>query len=157
MRVILGLLVWSLVEIGLFVAVGGAIGVWATWGVVLGSAVLGVAVLRRAGEGQRMRAVQVQDLAGPLAQGVLRGLAGVLLILPGFLTDALGLALLVPAVRGVIIARIVARVGGVQFRGAQFRGGFAPSEDVIDGEAVEVPQQRVGPPSGWTKDHEADR
>ncbi len=151
MRVIWGLLAWSLVEIGLFVLIGGAIGVRATRGVVLASGVLGVMVLRQAGPAQRMRVLRVEDLAGPLAHSVLRGLAGVLLILPGFLTDILGLCLLLPGVRAVIIGRMVRR-----FRGAAFRAGYRPG-DVVDGEAVEVPQQRLDPPSGWTKDHEADR
>lgn len=142
MRVILGLLVWSLVEIGLFVWIGGAIGVWATWGVVLGSGVLGVAVIR----GQSLpRQVQgrLQDLAGPLAHGSLRALAGFLLILPGFLTDFIGLCLLVPAVRNVVIDRLRSRLTQ-WFPQPQ-------ADDVIDGQAVEIMADRLEKPSGWTK------
>ncbi len=135
MRVILGLLAWSLVEIGLFVVIGGAIGVWATWGVVLGSGILGVAVLR----GQSFGPMRREDLVGPLAHGVLRMLAGVLLILPGFLTDAIGLCLLVPGVREVVIARLAARFQ-VQV------------PDIIDGEAIEIEAVRLHKPSGWTRD-----
>lgn len=138
MRVILGLLAWSLLEIALFVVIGGAIGVWATWGVVLGSGILGVAVLRRAGVSGR--GLQPRDIAGPLAHGLLRGLGGVLLILPGFFTDLLGLALLVPALRERLITRLKRH-----FRMERFEA------DIIDGEAVEVEAIRIEKPSGWTK------
>lgn len=145
MRVILGLLAWSLVEIGLFVGVGGAIGVWATWGVVLGSGVLGVLVIRGAVPAGQARVIRVEDVAGPLAHGILRGLAGVLLILPGFLTDLLGLCLLIPAIRNRIIDRIKRRF---PIRASGFQ---APEDDIIDGEAIEIPPTRLEKPSGWTK------
>lgn len=139
MRVIAALLAWSLVEIGLFVVVGGAIGVWATWGVVLGSGLLGISLLR----GQRVAVVRAEDLAGPLAHGALRMLAGLLLILPGFLTDAIGLCLLVPAVRQAVIDRLRNRLG------LRFRGEF--SADIVEGEAVEIQPEKLSKPSGWTK------
>ncbi|NBZ86800.1 FxsA family protein [Stagnihabitans tardus] len=145
MRVILGLLAWSLVEIGLFVVIGGAIGVWATWGVVLGSGVLGVLMIRGAMPAGRSKVIRVEDVAGPLAHSILRGLAGVLLILPGFLTDLIGLCLLIPAIREVIIARIRQRF---PLRTSGFQ---AAQDDIIDGEAIEIEASRLEKPSGWTK------
>ena len=42
MRLVWLLLAWTMVEIGLFAAIGGQIGVLATWAVVLGSAAVGI-------------------------------------------------------------------------------------------------------------------
>lgn len=138
MRVIVGLVTWTFVEIGLYVWVGGLIGVWATWGVVLGSALLGVWVLRGQRLGRRLGAVRAEDMLGPLAHGVLRMLAGVLLILPGFLTDVIGLCLLVPGIREVVIARLRARLG-------------VRVSEVYEGTAVEILPERLDKPSGWTR------
>lgn len=146
MRVIAGLLLWSMVEIGLFVVIGGAIGVWATWGVVLGSGLLGVTVLRGVAPASRIRVMRAEDIAGPLAHGLLRALAGVLLILPGFFTDILGLCLLLPALREAIITRLRRRF---PLRAARF--DRRPDEDIIDGEAHEIRPDQLDKPSGWTK------
>ncbi len=150
-------LVWPLVEIALFVTVGSALGLGLTLLVVLGTGVLGVAVLRGQGlqTAGRLRA-GMASLRGPLAgagSDVLRMLAGVLLILPGFLTDALGLLLLVPAVRLLVIAFLVRRfaVPSMQSdRPARRADGI-----VIDGEFTEIDTGRepdaARPPSGWTR------
>ena len=145
MRVLLGLIIWSLVEIALFVMVGSWIGVLGTLAIVLGSGVAGVMILRRQGVqlGQALR----QNITGrdPVAHSGLIALGAVLLILPGFLTDMIGLAMMVPLVRAVIVARI-----GSRLRTATVHPAYArPQDDVID--AVVIEQKRDGEPSGWTK------
>jgi UPF0716 protein FxsA len=160
MWVILAFLAWPLVEIGLFVAIGGLIGVWATLVWVVLSGVLGVLVLRlTAARGALKLREGLSTLRQPgaeLASGAFGMLAGVLLILPGFLTDALGLLLLVPPLQSllarVVVARavVVATSTGAARRPAQ--------DDVIDGSWQEVPPQTprsIGRPqglSGWTRD-----
>lgn len=100
-----------LIEIALFVTIGGQLGVLGTLIEILGSAALGVAVLR----GQRDRLIAAQQgtlqlsLGRLLAEGAFRTLAGLMLIAPGFLTDALGLVLLVPLVQRLIVAAIALR------------------------------------------------
>ncbi|MDO5614239.1 MAG: FxsA family protein, partial [Paracoccus sp. (in: a-proteobacteria)] len=74
-----------LIEIGLFIQVGGAIGLWPTLALVLAGAVLGVIVmranaLRTSYEGQRALA-ELRDPTRPLAHGALVMLAGALLVL----------------------------------------------------------------------------
>ena len=147
MRVLSGLIIWSLIEIGLFVVVGGAIGLLATLAIVLGSAVLGVWLIR----GRGLGALAAMRAGGPgvaLAEFGLTTLAGVLLILPGFLTDALGLVLLIPRVQRLVIWAMASRIQGVvRYRSA--------ASDVVEGEAVEIaPPKLAGArkPSGWTKD-----
>ena len=44
------LIAWPLIEIGLFVEIGGRLGLWPTLGLVLGTAALGIAVLRAQGD-----------------------------------------------------------------------------------------------------------
>ena len=147
MRILLGLILWSLIEIGLFVVVGGAIGLLATLGVVLGSAMLGVWLIRERGLGA------LSELRGGvrgavLAEVGLTTLAGVMLIMPGLMTDALGLALLIPWVQRHVVLTLAGRMQ------AAARYGSAAS-DVVEGEAVEIDAPRLGQPrqpSGWTKD-----
>lgn len=152
-------LAWPLAEIALFVLIGGEIGLWPTLGWVLLSGFLGVLILRlevargavmlrqgaRGGVGLR---------EGAAVGGLFRALAGVLLILPGFLTDGIGLILLLPPVQKALSAAVMSRVTIVA-AGARAR----PSgDDVIDGEWVEVPPEaaRGRTPSGWVED-QSDR
>lgn len=102
----LAFLVLVLTEIALFIVVGGAFGVLATLGLVLFGMVAGVIVLRRQGVATLMR-VRAEVEAGrrteqPLAEGAAIAVAALLIVLPGFLTDLVGLALFVPAIRGAL-------------------------------------------------------
>lgn len=144
MRVILGLLIWSLAEISAYVVVGGWIGLAGVLGLVLGTGLAGVLMLRRQGVALA-GAVQRPGGLGAAGQAGLIALAAVLLILPGLLTDLAGLALLLPPVRRFIATRIGARV---VVAGAQ---GRSAAGDVIDATAVEVDSPRLREPSGWTK------
>ena len=153
----LALLAVPLIEIGLFIEVGGLIGVWPTLGLVLLAAVAGSAVLRRQGARSNLKMREamagIDDPAAPLAHGAMIVLAGVLLMIPGFFSDAVALALLIPQVRSLILRRIAARI---QMRGvvmtAQHR--HEPHRpDVIDAEFQEIDGDSPPPrgPSGWTR------
>jgi UPF0716 protein FxsA len=131
-----------LIEIGLFVTVGGWLTLWPTLAIVLMSGVLGVAVLRGrfAALGNLHRAPE--SAFAQLADNGVLGLAGILLILPGFLTDGLGFLLLIPQVRRLLLKLIGWRLG--------LGGGVKPQAgdqdtgrgDIIDADYVDV-----------TKDH----
>lgn len=173
MWVFLGFLAWPLIEIGLFVEIGGAIGLWATLAWVLLSAALGVAILRSQGQEAAMRlrgGLRGIDPLSPLADGALRGLAAFLLILPGFLTDAVGLLLLLPPVRMALVAalarRVQVRAGAPGFdRGAMWpEHGRDPRQPaILEGEYHEIDpdaamqdDRHPGPdgprrPSGWAR------
>lgn len=99
----LALLVLALVEIAVFIVVGRAIGVAPTLGLVLLAGVAGIVLLRSQGFGV-MRRIREDVNAGimpgdALADGAMILLAGILLIIPGFVTDIVGLLLFLPAVR----------------------------------------------------------
>jgi len=153
-----------MIEIALFIQVGGAIGLWWTLAIVLITAVLGTTLVRTQGAlamGQlRSSFSDLQDPTEPLVHGAMILFAGALLLTPGFFTDAVGFALLVPAFRSAAYQFIRARVKIQSFEahgGPQQRphpSGRQPSGDVIDGEYHEIeemPRKTKGP-SGWTKD-----
>ena len=103
-----------LIEIALFIQVGGLIGLWPTLATVVLTAVIGVTLLRQQGVSTLTRAqarVERGEMPLPeMLEGILLAIAGALLLTPGFLTDAIGFALLVPTVRQAIGARIARHV-----------------------------------------------
>ncbi|MGO4564305.1 FxsA family protein [Rhizobium sp. 2YAF20] len=92
-----------LAEIAGFVIVGKAIGLWATLGLVVLSALLGAALLRIQGVGILRRISKESENGGipgrELVHGAMIVVAAFLLLLPGFLSDILGLLLFIPGVR----------------------------------------------------------
>lgn len=115
---LLGLfLVVPLIEIGLFIVIGQAIGLWPTLlGVVL-TALIGSAMIRAQGL-SLIAEIQRQMNAGQLparqmVDGVLLAIAGALLITPGYFTDTCGFLLLVPPIRGLIYSWLKAHVAVV--------------------------------------------
>ena len=103
-----------LVEIFLFVQIGGLLGVGWTILEVLGTGIVGLALLRRLGiESFRRTQEALRDgenlLSGMLDTTFLAA-RGVLLIVPGFFTDAVGLLLTVPLLRELVIRRMLSGV-----------------------------------------------
>lgn len=152
----LGLLAVPLVEIALFVLIGGLIGVWLTLAWVILTAALGIILLKRAsrlGAITLDRGLQALRLPlSPLAQRVLQVLAGILLILPGFFTDALGLLLLLPPAQFVIIKLLMARLNAARPAtrpGAVVEGDWHAVDPDPDSR-LRAPD-RTDPPSEWTR------
>jgi len=71
---------------------------------------------------------------------------GALLLTPGFFTDALGLSLMVPGIRGRIFRFFKSRI---QVQSFSYGDDPRPGPDVIDGDYEEVEQPKG--PSGWTQ------
>ncbi|MBP7002414.1 FxsA family protein [Amaricoccus sp.] len=160
MPIMLALLALPIVEIALFIIVGGWIGLWPTLGLVVLAGLVGVTVIRAQGaqafERLRAAAAADKDPSGPMAHSALLVVAGLLLIVPGFFTDALGLLLLIPQVRAAAIRRFAGKVRG-QTVVFSTRGGEGPRRP-RDGDAIEVDYEVLDdvPPaergaSGWTR------
>lgn len=100
------LVVVPLAELAVMIAVAQWIGIWSMIGLLFLVSLLGFVLVKHQGLGvwRRIRAeIREGQVPGAAAlDGALVLLAGFLLLVPGFITDALGLLLLVPAVRGVI-------------------------------------------------------
>lgn len=134
------LLAIPLAEIAAFVVVGGQIGVWWTLAMVLVTAIGGSVLLRIQGFGLINRIRSEVDAgrmpSRELVHGVMILVAGILLLTPGFITDAMGFALFIPPLRDAIWAFARTRIRFetvVMDRGAQGgprRGGR--DDDVID-------------------------
>jgi len=107
---LLALLAFFAAEVAVFIAVGAAIGLLQAFVLTLAASLLGLAILQHPGRARidRMHdAVARGGLSGLQAGGdaFLSVAAGVLLIVPGFITDAAGLILLLPPVRAWIARR----------------------------------------------------
>lgn len=141
-------LVTPVVEIAVFIKVGGLIGTQATIAIVLVNAVLGAVLLRRQGVSALRRAHESLERGEPPVAAALDGVglivAGALMITPGLVTDAIGFLLLIPPVRRWIVMsvfRYLARsslvhiqvFGSPQGGGPARPGpGFRHNETVID-------------------------
>lgn len=155
MWLLLAFLAVPLIEIGLFIQVGGAIGLWLTLGIVVLTAVLGTWLVRTQGAlavGQlRASFSRLEDPAEPLAHAAMILISGALLLTPGFFTDAVGFALLMPPVRRAAFAWLRRRVHVERFEFGNddprrpHRGG----SDIIEGEYEDLDRQSG--PSGWTR------
>lgn len=106
-------LVVPVLEIALFVFVGGRIGLGPTLAIVVLTAVIGSWLVAHQGSRTwlefQTQLARGELPAAPLAHGAMILVAGALLLTPGFLTDLVGFALLVPAVRETIRVRVVSR------------------------------------------------
>ena len=163
-----------ILEIAVFMNVGAQIGVWPTLGLVVLTAVAGSYLLRIQGLSTMARAQEAAQRGETplteLMEGVYLLIAGVLLLTPGFVTDAVGLLFFIPAVRrglGVMLLRAIAKRGSFTVSGS---AGFSSHPDhghagpgnagmgqdggpIIDGEFQEVrpkpdqPDKKLSGPS----------
>lgn len=152
-----------LIEIALFIQIGGLIGLWPTLGIVILTAVLGTYLVRSQGlmalNNLRGSFSRLEDPSEPLAHGAMILLAGALLLTPGFFTDAVGFALLAPPVRLMLIAYIRKNIKVQRFEMGPHPDPFSdqttrrPRDTVIDGEYHEMSETKkpTHQGSGWTK------
>ncbi len=129
-------LIIPFVEIYLLLKVSGVIGAFPTIFLVVFTAVLGAWLLRQQGFAtfQRLQANLAQGKIPTyeIIEGPIILVGGALLLTPGFITDLLGFACLVPQLRRNI-ARYVIENHLVQ-SGGNFQWGRAKDRDVLEGE-----------------------
>ena len=90
------------VEIAAFIGIGGWIGLWPTIGLVVVTAFVGLTLLRIQGLAVLRRLRVSREPAVELFEGLCLLIAAVLLLVPGFVTDAVGFPLLIPRVRAAL-------------------------------------------------------
>ena len=161
MWLLFAFIIVPVIEIALFIQVGGFIGLWPTLLIVVLTAIAGTYLVRSQG----LRALaqlqnsfsDLRDPTEPLVHGAMILFSGALLLTPGFFTDAVGFALLVPAVRQAMFTAIRARVNIQSFGTPGANQNHAPdrqysTNDIIDGEFTELPDDDAPKGnSGWTK------
>ncbi len=99
-------LIVPLIELALLLKIGAQIGIWATLVIIVSTAMLGASLTRREGLKTWWR-FQEKLATGAfpneeLLDGLMILIAGAVLLTPGFLTDAVGFILLIPASRRVV-------------------------------------------------------
>ncbi len=150
-----------IIEIALFIEVGGAIGLGPTLAIVVLTAIAGTWLMRRQGlmtlERLQQSLAEGRNPADPMAQGAMILVAGVLLLTPGFFTDTIGFLLLLPPVRVALIRWITARLmasDSVHFSASTTthgRDGSGPDTIETDYVILDDDDERPHKPSGWTK------
>lgn len=128
------------IEIALFIQVGGVLGVWSTVGIVLLTALVGASLVRREGL-KTLLSVQERLQNGQLPaqqiiEAVLLIVSGVLLLTPGFLTDFLGMIILLPWPRAWVASKLIAHLNlssfqqgaGFHFQQSSENAGFNPTK-----------------------------
>ncbi|WP_245849886.1 MULTISPECIES: FxsA family protein [Oceanimonas] len=112
-RVLLFLIGAGLLEIFVFIEVGSAIGAWSTIALILLTAIIGISLVRIQGLQTLMEAQEKvnrgETPAREMVSGMMLALSGVLLLLPGFVTDFAGVLLLLPPVRAALAERFLSR------------------------------------------------
>ena len=151
-------------EIAVLIQIGGIIGTWPTIALILFTAVLGTFLLRLQGlQTLRQAEASLRNNTLPvdsLVHAVFLVIAGILLITPGFITDAMGFVLLVPPLRLVIARFLWTRLRASATVTASFTSGPATrgnDDPAIEGEFTRidpVPPEPHGPRdnSPWRPD-----
>jgi len=128
-----------LAELAVLIRIGSEIGVFATIGLCLVTAFVGAILVRLEGV-QTLFRIQEQIRAGILPaaemlEGIALFVAGVMLLTPGFITDAIGFLALTPPVRRPLAAWLAARAVVIAPSDAAPRGP-GPGQD--DGNVYEA-------------------
>jgi UPF0716 protein FxsA len=144
-------------ELAILIQVGQAIGVWWTIALLIADSILGSLLMRSQGRAAWRRfndAIRTGRVpAKEVLDGVLVIFGGALLLTPGFLTDVLGLVLLLPPSRAVVRAILVRRLGDRMIAsvatppGPQRAPRSRPGMDYdVEGHAVDVDPERLDRP-----------
>ena len=149
-----------ILELAVIIQIGSAIGVLPTIALLIADSLLGAALMRSQGRATWLRfnttLAEGRVPGREVMDGALVIFGGALLLTPGFLSDFLGLFLLLPPTRAVVRSLLVRRYGArlvaTAASGAQtrfFTFGTAPGgrssryDDVVDSSATEVPPRRT--------------
>ena len=154
-RIIIAILLLPAAEIAAFVLVAALVGVANALLLMLAATLAGILVLRRAGRGRiahfRVAMSDAEITATEVnSAGFLTVLAGLLLVVPGFLTDLLGVALLIAPVR-----QWCGRMARSWFQSwaAGPKRGDPSVIDLAPDEWEQVPERKLPHPSKKPKPH----
>jgi UPF0716 protein FxsA len=148
---ILLLIVVPLAELYVIVQVGQAIGVLWTIGLLLLSSIIGAALLRSQGRSVwrrfRVALASGRPPARETVDGALVIVGGALMLVPGFITDAIGALLLLPPSRTTVRRVILRRAGGRLFAGLGTVGGAASRARTRQDYDVDATAREIDPPN----------
>ena len=140
-------IVVPIAELAVLIQVGQEIGVWWTIAILIADAIVGSILMRAQGRAAWRRFNEAVAVGRVPAREVLDGalvmFGGLLMLTPGFITDILGFALLIPPTRAAVRVVLVRRLAQRMTVAMTTRPG-----DVVDGTAVDVENDRLTPPGG---------
>ena len=130
--ILLFLALWAWAELAVFITIGSEIGVLVTIIGIAVTAVVGLSLLRS--QGRAVMASLQQKVArgeapvASMADGAAIAAGAVLMLIPGYITDAMGLVLFIPGIRTIIGASLISRMmrrgsGGFSFNANSFGAG----------------------------------
>lgn len=161
MKPILLLLALPLLEIAVFIFVGSHIGVLPTIALIILTGIGGGILLRIQGLGA-LTSIRQQMEAGAnpgreIVHGAMILLAGFLLLIPGFVTDLLGILMFIPAVRDVVWRLVRSRIQVFDVFVAR-RGGMGGGRTIdLDEEEYTKERDDSDPASPWRRLERDDR
>jgi UPF0716 protein FxsA len=143
-------IVVPIAELAVVIQVGQAIGVWWTIALLIADSILGSVLMRSQGRAAWRRFNETTQARRVPAREVLDGglimFGGLLLLTPGFITDVLGLLLLIPPTRALVRRALAKRL--TQRMVSSMTAPRPRSDDVVDGTAVDLENDRLTPPGG---------
>ena len=151
------LLFIPILEIAVFILIGGEIGIFATLGMILLTAIIGsillriqgISILTRIQEKSRNNEIPGEELVN----GVMIMIAGVLLLTPGFVTDAIGFLLFFPPFRKFLWSSVASRVVIHTPQGMSGNPASGPrhdADDIVDLDPSEF-SEKPNPESPWNQ------
>ena len=135
-----------IIEIALFIQIGGFLGLFPTLAIVVLTAIAGTYLVRAQGlsvlSQLQSRFREMNDPSEPLVHGAMILFSGALLLTPGFFTDFIGFLLLIPNVRTAIFQKVRERI---DMQKANFETRFSSSQNVYEGEYEPVSNPENSP------------
>ena len=135
-----------IIEIALFIQIGGFLGLFPTLAIVVLTAIAGTYLVRAQGLSAlsqlQSRFREMNDPSEPLVHGAMILFSGALLLTPGFFTDFIGFLLLIPNVRAAIVQTVRDRIN---MQKASFETRFSSSQNVYEGEYEPVSNPENSP------------
>ncbi|WP_408899455.1 FxsA family protein [Nocardioides sp. R1-1] len=142
----LAFVVMPILEIVVLIQVGQAIGPWWTILLLVLDSIIGAWLIKREGrrawQALRERLESGRMPARELADGVLVVLGGAFMLSPGFVTDALGILLILPVTRPLFRGLLMSYAGRQVVRRAAPGDGARPGPTVVRGEVVDDQSDR---------------
>jgi UPF0716 protein FxsA len=139
-RILLGFLLFGFVELFLLIEAGRTFGTWLPIASVLLSMAAGGLLIRHSGlktlRGLAKTLKTGHPPRGSPAMGILGVIAGILLILPGFLSDVMALLIYIPAARRIVASALGLKAPAFIFTGQPSQA--RPRGPIIEAEAVEI-------------------
>tara|TARA_B100000579_G_scaffold282081_1_gene233570 strand:+ start:368 stop:853 length:486 start_codon:yes stop_codon:yes gene_type:complete len=150
-----------LLEIWLFILLGGFIGIYPTLFIILLTAILGTFLVKTQGVNVlkeiQSKFNELENPTEPIAHGAMILFAGALLLTPGFFTDTVGFLLLLPKVRRAAFFWLRNKVNLVKYSSPERSGGDKNKySDIEVTDYKEVEPEEKSPWTNNSKTHSND-